>query len=73
MQTMDFTKAVDRLLDGDKVRRQEWSDDGTYIIIDDEKIKIFTPEDKGLHPLVVSTGDLLGTDWVVVPKMKLAY
>ena len=61
-----FAEIIDCLLDGDKVRRQEWENDGTYLFIQDEKLMIFKPDDKRLHPLIVSTGDLLGLDWIVI-------
>ena len=65
-----FAEIVDCLLDGDKVRRQEWEDDETYIVIREEKLMIFKPEDKKFHPLIVSIGDLLGLDWIVVENKK---
>lgn len=63
---MDFPSALEQILEGKKVRRFEWPDDGTYVTIRDEILSIFTPKDKMLHPLKVSTGDILGMDWVVV-------
>ena len=66
--TLDFSGALDALLSDEKVRRIEWPDDGTYLVIADDKIMIFKTEDDMLHPLMVSRGDLLGTDWVVIKK-----
>ena len=65
---ISFAEAMDALLDGKKVRRQEWPDDGTYLVMRDEKVMIFKLEDKRLHPLTISSGDILGTDWVVIIK-----
>jgi len=64
--TTSFTEIIDSLLAGNKVRRQEWGNDGTYLVIENEKLMIFKPEDKQLHPLIISTGDLLGEDWIIV-------
>ena len=65
--TMDFGACLEVLLLGKKCRRMEWST-GDYIVISDEKLLIFKPEDKRLHPLTVSTGDMTAEDWVVVKK-----
>ena len=64
--TTSFAEVIDNLLAGRKIRRQEWPNDGTYLVIQDEKLMIFKPEDNQLHPLTISTGDLLGTDWIVI-------
>ena len=61
-----FAEIIDDLLDGKKVKRQEWIDDGTYLVIENEKLMIFRPDDQKFHPLIVTTGDLLGTDWIVM-------
>ncbi len=66
--SLEIQGAFDALLQGKKVRRQEWPDDGTYLAIRDEKVMIFTPDDKTFHPLILSTGDLIGTDWVVISQ-----
>ena len=62
---MSFSKALHRLLIGDRVRREEWPDDGTYVIIHDETLMIYKPEDEMLHPLILKTGDLTGEDWEI--------
>jgi len=59
-----FGQIVDDLIAGCKMKRLEWPDDGTYIVISDEKLKLYKLEDKLLHNLVVSLGDLCGEDWV---------
>ena len=64
----DFTGILNFLLDGKKVRRQEWPDDGTHLAIRDEKVMIFKPDSKTFHPLILSTGDLTGIDWVVISQ-----
>jgi hypothetical protein len=64
---MDFALCVEALLLGKKMRRLEWKAKD-YIVINDEKLMIFKPDDKRLHPLTVSTGDMMARDWVVVEK-----
>jgi hypothetical protein len=65
-ETMNFTEALEALVTGKKVRRMEWDDPNIYVKMMDEKIIIYTPSDKMIHPLVVSLGDIEGIDWVVV-------
>ena len=67
-ETMNFAEALDHLLANEKIRRKEWTDDGIYLVMADDKIMIFKPEDDMLHPLIVSRGDLLATDWSVISK-----
>ena len=62
---MEFAKALDELVDGKKVRRESWPNDGTHLCIADEKLLIRKAEDNLLHPLTVSLGDILGDDWVI--------
>lgn len=72
-RSMNFVDSLNFLLDGHKLRRKEWADDGTYIVIREEKLMIYTPGDKQIHPLTVSTGDIMGNDWVVYnPMIKSA-
>lgn len=67
---MEFADIIEDLLEGHRFRRFEWPQDGSYICIRDEKMMIFKAEDKMLHPLILSSGDLLGDDWEVC-KIKL--
>jgi len=63
-----FRHCVEFLLGGRKMRRQEWPDDGTYVVMRDEKLMIYKPETKSFHSLILSTGDMSGEDWVVISK-----
>jgi hypothetical protein len=62
---MNFEEIISWLVDGKKLRREIWPDDGTHICMVNEKLSIYKPEDKLYHPLTVSAGDLSGNDWVV--------
>lgn len=63
-----FQHCVGFLLGGKKMRRQEWPDDGTYVVMRDEILVIYKPQTKTFHPLKLSTGDMAGEDWIVVKK-----
>jgi hypothetical protein len=65
---MTFAECLEKLVLGEKCRRLEWEDSEVYITIKDERLMIYRTDDKMLHPLTVSTGDIQGTDWVVVVK-----
>lgn len=67
--TMDFGVCLQLLLLDKKCKRLEWIDE-TYIRIHDERLMIYTPSDKRLHPLTVSVGDIMATDWVVIEKKE---
>ena len=67
---MTFAEAVESLIIGHRLKRLEWPDDGTYVMIANERLSIFKPEDKIVHPLIVSLGDMMGEDWVVITEQK---
>ena len=49
--------------DGQRVTRLEWNDPNIYVFLSGYlRIRLAS----GDHDLIVSTGDMLGTDWVVV-------
>ena len=61
-----FVFALNEVLKNKKVRRSEWNDKEVYMAIEDDILMIFLTDDNMLHPLKVSTSDILGKDWVVV-------
>ena len=61
-----FGFALSRLLEGKKVRRLEWENLDAYLAIKDDILMVHRADDKLLHPLMVSVGDMRGKDWVVV-------
>ncbi len=63
---MTFGESLKEVVAGKKVRREEWDDDGTYLAMAENKLMIFKPEDEKLHPLIVSTEDIKGDDWVSI-------
>ncbi len=62
---LDFPAALQVLLDGKRVRRSVWPNDGTYLAMASYRLMIRLADGQ-LHPLVVSRGDILGRDWRIV-------
>ena len=68
---MRFGDMLENLVEnGGKARRKEWVDEKVYITFVGEQLMIWSAEDNLLHPLTVSIGDVLGTDWEKV-KLKV--
>ena len=65
-EPFNFPDAIRELLQGVNVTKLEWDNVDIYLTMDDEKLMIKL-EDGLLHPLIVSTGDMTGVDWVCVP------
>jgi len=63
--TMTFAQALDALVDGKKVRRLDWEDEGFYLELFKEELIVYRPDDKQRHPLIVSLGDITREDWVI--------
>ena len=64
---LNFGDCMKAVSSGMKARRLAWEDVRIYIKLDKNGLlSIFKPEDNKLRPLLVSVGDLLGTDWVVI-------
>jgi hypothetical protein len=72
---MDFFDALRAVRRGEKVTRLEWSNSDEYIFLDtsnpvliDGKVVVIVKIQKtdGLHGLLISDGDMFGTDWVII-------
>ena len=65
---MTFSEAINVVLQGGVVRRLEWTDSKVVVRIIGDTLAIFLNEDKDnpYDPLIVTTGDMLGKDWVRV-------
>jgi len=64
---MSFNSAIDHLLAGERITRLAWENSGTYIqLTDDNHLRIYKPETKQFHDLIVQRGDLEAIDWVVM-------
>lgn len=64
--TFDFPEAMRRVIDGRKITRLEWGTNNSYGLLKDGRLMIYV-EGK-LHQWLVSDGDMLATDWVVLPE-----
>lgn len=69
-ETMNFGKALDTLLSGKRIRRLSWVDDRIYLILPNDTVVIFKPEDYLLHPVTISRNDITGTDWIIVSEIN---
>jgi len=62
---MTFPEAMQAVLDGKTVTKLEWNDpENEYACIHEETFLLHLAD--GWHKWTVNTGDVLGTDWVVV-------
>ena len=64
IDTLSFLDALEAVQAGERITRLSWNDPATHVLMADGLLKIR----KGdvLHALLVSDGDMAGTDWVVV-------
>jgi len=62
--TIDFPVAIQRLMDGERITRLDWKDEGSYGLLHEGKLCLRLPT--GLHTWIVSEGDLNANDWVIV-------
>jgi hypothetical protein len=65
-KTLDFHDAVRAMVNGKRVRREEWNNDD-YIYIDQPGFLMIQHDDREKpNALMVSDGDVLGEDYVIV-------
>lgn len=62
---MDWPAAQQAVIDGKRIRRQEWPDHSVCVFLADGFLKV-RKADGALAALLVSDGDMLATDWVIV-------
>jgi hypothetical protein len=62
---IDFPNAIREVLLGKKITKLEWNDPEFYILLQDGYLRIHKPDNK-FYDLIVSDGDMNGTDWVVI-------
>jgi len=67
---MDFPDAIREITNGKLLTRKEWNNPNICILLKDNKLKIILA-DRTFHDLIVSDGDMLGTDWVIVESSML--
>mgnify|MGYP001571625322 CR=1 len=59
-----FPGAIQALMNGKKIRRQEWADAEEYCLLKDNFLMIH--RNGAFHTWIVSEGDLLAIDWVII-------
>ena len=67
---LSFPEAIGALNGGKKIRRLEWADKNEYVLLKDSFLMIHRIKAgetvPGFHTFLVSEGDLLAIDWVVI-------
>lgn len=61
--TMNFYDALRRVVDGEQITRQSWPPANAVFL--HNGLLYLRKADGSLHTLIVSDGDLRGTDWVI--------
>lgn len=59
---MSFPDALKEVIGGRKVTKLEWKNPSVYVALIAGFLML--KDDAGFHRLIISDGDLLGTDWV---------
>lgn len=59
-----FSYAIEAIIAGRRVRREEWENEDEYCLLKDEYLMIH--RDDKFHAFIVREVDLLATDWVVI-------
>ena len=62
---MDFGHALQEVVDEKKITKLEWDNKEFYGILKDGNLMLHKPDGK-LYHWIVSDGDILGTDWIVI-------
>lgn len=61
---LDFFDALRAVVDGEHITRVEWGNEDNYGFLDVNTLRIMLDGTK--HSWIVSEGDLIGTDWIVL-------
>jgi hypothetical protein len=64
IEKLGFDSAIGAIIAGKKVRRLEWSDVDEYCLLRDQYLMIHR-NDK-FHTWIISEGDMMAVDWVIV-------
>ena len=60
----DFPQVIREIMVGHKMTRVAWGDDGIYIFLQDDRLRLRKAAGT-VHDLIVSGGDIQATDWVI--------
>ena len=64
MTLMTFPEAMAEVIKGKHVTKLEWGTDKIQLFLTD--FLYIQKEDGEIAPLLVSSGDMIGTDWIIV-------
>jgi len=62
---MSFSHAIKQVIAGKKIHKLEWEDKEYYGFLNGDILSLHKP-DGGNYQWMLSHGDLIGTDWVVI-------
>ena len=66
-KTLGFPMAMAEVIDGKRIARQEWGN-ADYCLLKDGWLMIC--RDGKFHQWLVNDGDMLATDWIVLPALN---
>lgn len=62
--SLSFSNAMQAIINGGKVRREEWSDKEEHCLLKDNFLMIH--RSGKFHAWIVSEGDMMAIDWIIV-------
>ena len=62
---LSFYKALPAVTQGKSIKSEAWGGDYCGKLLD-ERLKIYTPNDKKYHDWIVSKADLEAEDWIII-------
>jgi hypothetical protein len=62
--TMDFPQAIQAVIEGHRITKQEWDDEEIYGQLRKNTLMIHLED--GWHQWIINDGDLLGDDWITL-------
>ncbi len=69
---MNFGDATQETLKGKHVRRLEWEEDrNARVALINDQLMVYRSDDKKFHPLIVSSGDIAGEDWIITEEKDI--
>lgn len=63
----DFPGALKAVINNRKITKLEWGNNAYYGVLKDGYLMLHKADDK-FYTWIISDGDLLGQDWVVLPE-----
>jgi hypothetical protein len=67
IKQMDFPNALREVIGGLQITKLEWNNKNIYGLLENGKLMLHKDDNK-MYQWIISEGDLLGEDWVVVEK-----